>query len=77
MSWSILYLSHENVKSRGSEVGTFAAEIRARDDAERFLVWLEVDLVGNKVDAVHLDGDNKKMDWVLNMRQNLVRATGL
>jgi len=49
-----LYLSHKDIECRGSEVGTFAAEIRAGDDAERLLLGLEVNLVRNEVDAVHL-----------------------
>ncbi len=49
------YLSQENVEGRGSEVSRFSSEIGSGDDAEGLLVRLEVDVVRNEVDVVHLE----------------------
>ena len=52
------HLSHEDVEGRRSEVGRLASEVGSGDDAESLLAGLEVDVVGDEVDAVHLIDEN-------------------
>ena len=48
------YLCHQHIERCGSEMSTFSSEIRSGDDAKGFGFRLEVHLVGDVVDAVHL-----------------------